>query len=98
MDVGFIGLGAMGSAMAGNVARSGHVVRAWNRSAGESIDQVTRVASAAEAFNADIVMTMLPDDTAIREVVLDAGLLGRAREGAGARGLFDDLHRVRRRR
>ena len=81
MDVGFIGLGAMGSAMAANIAEAGHAVRAWNRSAGEPIAQVTRVASAAEAFDADVVITMLPDDATIREVVLDAGLLSRAREG-----------------
>lgn len=33
MKVGFIGLGRMGSAMARNIARSGHQVIAWNRSA-----------------------------------------------------------------
>ena len=32
MDVGFIGLGRMGGAMARNLARAGHRVRAWNRS------------------------------------------------------------------
>jgi len=82
MDVGFIGLGAMGSAMAKNIAQAGHTVRAWNRSAGEPIDQVTRVASPAEAFDADVVVTMLPDDPSIREVILDAGILQTARKGA----------------
>jgi 3-hydroxyisobutyrate dehydrogenase-like beta-hydroxyacid dehydrogenase len=82
MDVGFIGLGAMGSAMARNVAKAGHAVRAWNRSGGEPIDGVSRVASAADAFDADVVMTMLPDDATIREVILDAGLLSGARDGA----------------
>jgi 3-hydroxyisobutyrate dehydrogenase-like beta-hydroxyacid dehydrogenase len=46
MDVGFIGLGAMGSAMARNIARAGHSVRAWNRSAGEPIEWVRRAPSA----------------------------------------------------
>ena len=32
MDVGFIGLGKMGSAMARNIVKAGHRVRAWNRS------------------------------------------------------------------
>lgn len=82
MDVGFIGLGAMGSAMARNIARAGHAVRAWNRSDGEPIEGVTRVASAAAAFDADVVVTMLPDDAAIRQVVLEPGLLGQARQGA----------------
>lgn len=32
MDIGFIGLGAMGRPMAGNLAAAGHQVVAWNRS------------------------------------------------------------------
>lgn len=52
MDVGFIGMGRMGRAMAANLARAGHTVRAWNRSpeAARGLDGVTPVASAAEAF------------------------------------------------
>jgi len=82
MDVGFIGLGAMGSAMASNIAKAGHTVRAWNRSQGESIDGVSRLSSPQEAFDSDVIVTMLPDDAAIREVILDAGLLEKARQGA----------------
>ncbi len=82
MDVGFIGLGAMGSAMAANVAEAGHRVRAWNRSEGEPIKGVERVGSPAEAFDAEVVLTMLPDDPSIREVVLDGGALAHARDGA----------------
>ncbi len=37
------------------------------------------VATAAEAFDADAVLTMLSDDDAIRSVVLEPGLLGGAR-------------------
>lgn len=81
MDVGFIGLGAMGSAMATNIAKAGHAVRAWNRSAHDPIEGVQRVSSPGEAFDADLVMTMLPDDAAIQQVILDAGLLGRMRKG-----------------
>jgi 3-hydroxyisobutyrate dehydrogenase-like beta-hydroxyacid dehydrogenase len=81
MDVGFIGLGAMGSAMAKNIARAGHTVRAWNRSEGEPIEGVERVASPGAAFDADVVMTMLPDDLTIRSVILDAGLLDKMRGG-----------------
>jgi 3-hydroxyisobutyrate dehydrogenase-like beta-hydroxyacid dehydrogenase len=81
MDVGFIGLGAMGSGMAANIARAGHTVRAWARSPGAPIEGVTMVDTPREAFDADAVMTMLPDDAAIGEVILDAGLLERARAG-----------------
>ena len=82
MDVGFIGLGAMGSAMAKNLAAAGHTVRAWNRSGDPGIKGVEMAESAAEAFRAEAIFTMLSDDAAIREVVLDAGVLAKAREGA----------------
>jgi 3-hydroxyisobutyrate dehydrogenase-like beta-hydroxyacid dehydrogenase len=80
MQIGFIGLGAMGSAMAKNLAAVGHDVRAWNRSGG-AIRGVTMVDTAAEAFDADVVLTMLSDDEAIRTVVLEPDLLGGARAG-----------------
>lgn len=81
MQIGFIGLGAMGSAMARNLAAAGHEVRAWNRSGG-SIEGVNLVGSAADVFDAEVVMTMLSDDAAIRSVVLDPDLLARARPDA----------------
>lgn len=83
MQIGFIGLGSMGSAMARNLARAGHEVRAWNRShvAPDTVAGVTLIGSPQEAFRADAVFTMVSDDAAIREVVLDAGLLRDARKG-----------------
>jgi 3-hydroxyisobutyrate dehydrogenase-like beta-hydroxyacid dehydrogenase len=80
MDVGFIGLGKMGIAMARNIAKAGHRVHAWNRSpvAGAGLDMVK---SARDAFNADVVFTMLSDDAAVRDVILDADLLAAARKG-----------------
>jgi 3-hydroxyisobutyrate dehydrogenase-like beta-hydroxyacid dehydrogenase len=80
MQIGFIGLGAMGSAMAKNLAGAGHEVRAWNRSGG-AIQGVTMVDTAAGAFDADAVLTMLSDDEAIRSVVLQPDLLRGARAG-----------------
>lgn len=83
MQIGFIGLGSMGSAMALNLVKAGHDVRAWNRSkvVQESVPGVTLVKFAADAFETDAVFTMLSDDPAIREVILDAGLLGSAQPG-----------------
>lgn len=79
MDVGFVGLGAMGRAMAANLVKAGHQVRAWNRSGGD-LDGVGMVDAAADVFaGSEIVFTMLSDDLAIREVLLDAGVLARAR-------------------
>lgn len=83
MQIGFIGLGSMGTGMALNLVKAGHDVRAWNRSKLDPgmVPGVTLVESAAEAFQADAVFTMLSDDPAIREVILDAGLLKGARPG-----------------
>jgi 3-hydroxyisobutyrate dehydrogenase-like beta-hydroxyacid dehydrogenase len=81
MEIGFIGLGAMGAAIARNLASAGHAVRAWNRSGGVGPDGVETVGSPAQAFQAEIVFTMLSDDAAIRAVLLDAGVLGTARRG-----------------
>lgn len=81
MQIGFIGLGAMGSAMAKNLAAAGHDVRAWNRSR-SAVQGVTMVDTPAEAFDADAVLTMLSDDEAIRSVVLEHGLLDHARAGS----------------
>lgn len=80
MDIGFIGLGSMGAAMAKNLAAAGHQVRAWNRS-GSSVEGVTILGAPSEAFDSDAVLTMLSDDAAIRSVILDADLLAAARPG-----------------
>lgn len=80
MDVGFIGLGPMGSAMAANLIKAGHRVRAWNRSGYPGIAGIEMVATPADAFGGEMVLTMLSDDPAIREVLLDAGVLKTARK------------------
>ncbi len=81
MKTGFIGLGAMGNAMARNLAHAGHKVRAWNRSGDPGIDGVDMVTDPADAFAAEAVFTMLSDDAAIREVLLEPGVLAKAKPG-----------------
>ncbi|MDB5499845.1 MAG: oxidoreductase [Phenylobacterium sp.] len=85
MDVGFIGLGHMGSGMARNLIKAGHRVRVWNRSwaASEDLgrDGAEVVAAPGEAFDADAVITMLSADDVVREVILDQGLLAGAHRG-----------------
>jgi 3-hydroxyisobutyrate dehydrogenase-like beta-hydroxyacid dehydrogenase len=80
MDVGMIGLGAMGRAMASNLARAGHRVKAWNRSGG-SVEGVTMVDSPVEALQGEAAFTMLSDDDAIRSVLLSSNVLGQAQPG-----------------
>ena len=83
MDIGFIGLGSMGIAMARNLVAAGHDVKAWNRSpeAARALAGATPVSSPAEAFRGDAVVTMLGDDAAVRSVILDSGALTGARRG-----------------
>ncbi len=82
MDVGFIGLGNMGSAMAANLIAAGHKLRIWNRSPEPLKALVARgaraVASPSEAFAGDAVISMLADDAALRAIILESGALARA--------------------
>ncbi len=62
--------GLMGFAMARNLARAGHQVRAWNRSGGKARplagDGAAVVATPAEAaMGADVVLTMMSDADAV---------------------------------
>src|SRR5712671_5469471 len=85
MKVGVIGLGAMGSGLAESLLRAGHDVVVWNRSK-RPADRLRAMGahaagSPAEAFAADAVVTMLANDEAVREVVLDGELLKHAAAG-----------------
>jgi 3-hydroxyisobutyrate dehydrogenase-like beta-hydroxyacid dehydrogenase len=79
MKVGFIGLGAMGSAMAGNLLAAGHTLTVWNRSgaATEPLASLgAKVAKTADrAAQGEVLCSMLANDQAVREVFLDGGLL-----------------------
>ena len=79
MKVGFIGLGAMGSAMASNLVASGHALTVWNRSAAATEKLVSLGAKAAStpdrAAQGDVLHSMLANDQAVREIFIDGGLL-----------------------
>ena len=85
MDIGFIGLGDMGSAIAANLLKAGHTVRVWNRSPQAAAKLAalgaTVADSAAHAFAGDAVFSMLADDNALRAVLLDSGVLAGAAPG-----------------
>jgi 3-hydroxyisobutyrate dehydrogenase-like beta-hydroxyacid dehydrogenase len=73
-DVGFVGLGRMGAAMAANLAAAGHRVLAYVRHADQA-DELSALGLAAttqiaDLFSCEVVVTMLPDDDAVRDVVL----------------------------
>ena len=84
MEVGFIGLGAMGRAMAANLLKAGHHVRVWNRSRAPAEELARQgaepVNEAGMAFGG-IVISMLAADDAVREIFLTPGLLESAPTG-----------------
>jgi len=81
MKIGFLGLGNMGQAIAGNLLKGGHELRVWNRSPSAAQPLVEQgaiaVSEPGQAFAADVVFSMLADDKALRSVLLDSGLLER---------------------
>ena len=75
MNVGFLGLGSMGSAMAANLLRAGHSLTVYNRTRGaaEPLERSgARVATTPReaASAAEVLVTMLADDAAVEAVLL----------------------------
>jgi 3-hydroxyisobutyrate dehydrogenase-like beta-hydroxyacid dehydrogenase len=85
MNVGFIGLGHMGTGMAANLLKAGHKVTVYNRSPFKQQELIDRGAhpadKVADACRGDAVITMLPDDHALESVV------------HGEKGLVENLSR-----
>lgn len=88
MKVGFVGLGNMGHAMAGNLRAAGHELAVYNRTREKAEPLRQRGARVADspadaARGADVVFTMLADDPAVEGVVLgESGLLAGLGKGA----------------
>jgi 3-hydroxyisobutyrate dehydrogenase-like beta-hydroxyacid dehydrogenase len=85
MRIGFIGLGTMGKGMAANLLKAGHEVRVWNRSQPAVEQLVSQGATSAgdpgEAFDAEVVISMLADDAVTRSVLIDSGALASSKPG-----------------
>jgi 3-hydroxyisobutyrate dehydrogenase-like beta-hydroxyacid dehydrogenase len=92
-DVAFIGLGVMGGPMAGHLARAGHRVTVYNRTAaraeawvaqhaGEGLSAAMSLTPREAAQRADIVFLCVGNDEDLRSVVLGAdGALAGLRTG-----------------
>ena len=87
MQIGFLGLGTMGLPMAANLLKAGYQVQVWNRSK----DPVTKLVAlgalaadspAAAASGSDVLISMLPDDTVTRTVLIDGQALAALKTGA----------------
>ncbi|MFD8643113.1 NAD(P)-dependent oxidoreductase [Streptomyces zaomyceticus] len=84
VQVSVLGLGAMGSALAGTLVKAGYATTVWNRSPGKADDLVAQgartVATAGDAVRAGgLVITCLLDHASVREVLdpLSGELAGR---------------------
>ena len=88
--VAFLGLGVMGFPMAGHLARAGHSVTVYNRSAAKAQAWVAEFGGAAKptpreaAAGADIVFCCVGNDNDLRSVALgaDGAFAGRNRRVA----------------
>jgi 3-hydroxyisobutyrate dehydrogenase-like beta-hydroxyacid dehydrogenase len=83
LDVGFIGLGMMGSGIAGRLVAADYRPRVWNRSP-EPVEALVRLGArraeeARDAFKGDVVISMLADDSVVHAVI--DGLLDGAPRG-----------------
>jgi 3-hydroxyisobutyrate dehydrogenase-like beta-hydroxyacid dehydrogenase len=79
-EIGFVGLGHMGTAMAVNLAAAGHRVIAYVRRP-DKINRLTALGlnpttDISHLFDCEIVISMLPDDAAVRDVVFGRADLG----------------------
>jgi 3-hydroxyisobutyrate dehydrogenase-like beta-hydroxyacid dehydrogenase len=88
VEIGFIGLGAMGAPIASNLLASGHQLRVYNRNPERTeplrAAGATVVASpAAAAHSAEVVFTMVADDAALQSVTFgEMGIVAGAQPGA----------------
>ncbi|MFD1662291.1 NAD(P)-dependent oxidoreductase [Streptomyces caeni] len=77
LTVSVLGTGIMGAAMARNLARAGHTVRAWNRTRAKAeplaTDGVHVAGTPAQAVRgADVVLTVLHDGATVLEAMREA--------------------------
>jgi 3-hydroxyisobutyrate dehydrogenase-like beta-hydroxyacid dehydrogenase len=82
LDVGFIGLGQMGAAMARNLVKAGHRVTVYNRTRAKAEALAAEGARVAErvanACRGEILITMLADDAAVEAVLFGDGGVGQS--------------------
>lgn len=77
MKVGFIGLGHMGAPVAHNLIRAGHDLRVYNRTRERTLEFANEGAKIAEspaeaAIGVEVLITMVSDDNAVRQIVFGA--------------------------
>lgn len=81
MSTAFLGLGALGRAIAGRLIATGTDLVVWNRTAAraDGLDAPRAATPTEAAADADIVLLCLADSAAVRSVLHDQGLLAACR-------------------
>ena len=96
MQVGFIGLGAMGALIVPRLMAAGHSVTGWNRSRDKAAALVAAGMTWADspravAAQSEIVFSIVTDGAAVRAVALgDNGVLAGLRPG----GIYADMSTI----
>jgi 3-hydroxyisobutyrate dehydrogenase-like beta-hydroxyacid dehydrogenase len=96
MNLGFVGLGAMGQLIVPRLMAAGHAVTGWNRSRGKADPLIAAgmrwAATPREAAeNSEIVFSIVTDAKAVRAVALgDDGIISGLRRG----GIFVDMSTI----
>ena len=96
MQIGFVGLGAMGQLIVPRLMNAGHQVTGWNRSrdkAADLIKQGMRFAGTPRgaAEGADIVFSIVTDAAAVKSVALGPdGIVSGLRKG----GIYIDMSTI----
>jgi len=76
MNVGFIGVGRMGTGMAANLLKAQHQVTVWNRTPEKAAPLIAQgaktVPTVSEVCRGEAVVTMLANDEAVESVALGA--------------------------
>jgi 2-hydroxy-3-oxopropionate reductase len=99
-EIAFIGLGIMGSPMAVHLAKAGHDVVGYNRSAAKAqplVDAGGRAAgSVAEAVaEAEVIAVMVPDSPDVRDVLAGSGDTAGVFDSAKPGALIIDFSSIR---
>ena len=84
--IAFLGTGLMGAPMAGRLLDAGFDVTVWNRNSAKSAPLVEKGAKLAQTaakagVDADIVITMLTDGPAVRDVLFEQGVAAVLKKG-----------------
>ena len=96
MDLGFVGLGAMGQLIVRRLLDAGHRVTGWNRSGDKADDLIAAgmrwaASPRAVAESSEIVFSIVTDATAVRAVALGAdGVVA----GLGRGKIFIDMSTI----